>query len=468
MLEPWRMDFTYTPEQERFRADIRGWLAENLTDDLRSEDPTDERVAPDRETFERRRAWQRKMYAAGWVGISWPREYGGRGATLMEQVIYDEECFRARAPVLPGYSGIGMAGPTIIEWGTEVQKRRFLPRILAGDDIWCQGYSEPGAGSDLASLSTRAEDRGDHFVVNGQKVWTSGAQFADWIYLLVRTDPAAPKHRGISYLLVDMRTPGITVRPLVLLNGHRHFNEVFFVDVPVPKTNLIGRQNEGWKPAMTTLMYERKGGGGRGHEEQLARLQGLARTVSLDGRPAWEHPVIRQRFAQLVIEAQCQRYTRLRNLTRQLRGEPPGPEGSILKLFGSELGVRIADFAGELLGPHALLNRASEQVPDGPRWDYPSRASRSRRRGERISSNAKGVTGVTDDERVRQAEALIAKMKASRGYMYSEWEFAARQDPEFVERYNQLYESSLGEGRHVSAKVREFVAIALLCFRGGE
>src|SRR5262245_46844523 len=190
------MDFTYTPEQDRFRAEIRRWLAENLTDDLRIEDPTDERVAPDRETFERRRQWQRRMYAAGWVGISWPKPYGGRGATLMEQVIYDEECFRARAPVLPGYSGIGMAGPTIIEWGTEEQKQRYLPRILGADDIWCQGYSEPGAGSDLAGLSTRAEDRGDHFVVNGQKVWTSGAQFADWIYLLVRTDPAAPKHRG--------------------------------------------------------------------------------------------------------------------------------------------------------------------------------------------------------------------------------------------------------------------------------
>ena len=362
------MDFTYTPEQEHFRAEIRRWLGANLTDDLRIEDPTDERVAPDRETFERRRDWQRRMYAAGWVGISWPKEYGGRGATLMEQVIYDEECFRARAPVLPGYSGIGMAGPTIIEWGSEAQKRRYLPRILGADDIWCQGYSEPGAGSDLASLSTRADDRGDHFVVNGQKVWTSGAQFADWIYLLVRTDPSAPKHRGISYLLVDMKTPGITVRPLVLLNGHRHFNEVFFVDVAVPKANLIGRQNEGWKPAMTTLMYERKSGGGRGHEEQLARLRALAMTVQLDGRPAWEHPVIRQRFAQLLIDAQCQRYTRMRNLTRQLRGEPPGPEGSILKLFGSELGVRIADFAGELLGPHALVNRVSEQVPDGPRW----------------------------------------------------------------------------------------------------
>jgi len=362
------MDFQYTPAQEAFRREVRGWLEQNLPADLCVDDAFDERVAADRATFERRVAWQRKLYDSRWVGISWPAQYGGRDATLMEQIIFDEEYFRARAPVLPGYSGVNMAGPTIIEWGTEEQKRRFLPRILSGEDIWCQGYSEPGAGSDLASLATRAEDRGDHFVVNGQKVWTSAAQFADWIYVLVRTDPAAPKHRGISYLLADMKTPGITVRPLVLMNGHRHFNEVFFVDVRVPKENLIGRQNEGWKPAMTTLMYERKSGGGRGYTEQLVRLRTLAAELSVSGRPAWEDPLVRQGFAQLWIDATCLRYTRLRNITRQLRGEPPGPEGSILKLFGSELGVRIADFAGELLGPRVLVNRPSAAVPDAPRW----------------------------------------------------------------------------------------------------
>ena len=362
------MDFQYTPEQDTFRKEVRGWLEANLPPDLQVEDAQDERVAPDRETFEKRVTWQKKMHAAGWVGISWPREYGGRGATLMEQIIFDEESFRARAPVLPGFSGVNMAGPTIIEWGTETQKRHFLPRILAAEDIWCQGYSEPGAGSDLAGLSTRAEDKGDHFLVNGQKVWTSGAQFADWIYLLVRTDPAAPKHRGISYLLVDMKTPGITVRPLVLMTGHQHFNEVFFVDVKVPKANILGKPNAGWAVAMTTLMYERKSGGGRGHAEQIARLGALARQVRLNGRAAWDDPLVRQRFAELYVEATCVRYTRLRNITRQLRGEPPGPEGSILKLFGSELGVRIADFAGELLGPYALLNQPSPMIPDGPRW----------------------------------------------------------------------------------------------------
>ena len=362
------MDFQYTADQEAFRGEVRGWLEKHLPADLCVDDPFDERVAPDRASFDRRVAWQKQMYASRWVGISWPAQYGGRDATLMEQIIFDEEYFRARAPVLPGYSGVNMAGPTIIEWGTEEQKRRFLPRILGGDDIWCQGYSEPGAGSDLAGLSTRAEDRGDHFVVNGQKVWTSGAHFADWIYVLVRTDPTASRHKGISYLLADMKTPGITVRPLVLMNGHRHFNEVFFVDVRVPKENLIGRQNEGWKPAMTTLMYERKSGGGRSYTEQLARLRALAGELCVAGRPAWDDPLVRQGFAQLWIDATCLRYTRLRNITRQLRGEPPGPEGSILKLFGSELGVRIADFAGGLLGPRVLLNQPSQGVPDGPRW----------------------------------------------------------------------------------------------------
>src|SRR5918995_3355937 len=181
----------------------------------------------------------------------------------MEQAIFEEEYFRARGPVLPGYSGVSLCGPMIIHCGTEAQKKRFLPRILTAEDIWCQGYSEPGAGSDLASLRTRADDKGDHFVINGQKVWTSGAHYADWIFVLVRTDPDAPKHKGISYLLVDMKTPGILVRPLVLLNGHRHFNEVFFDNVRAPKDSVVGKVNEGWKVSVTTLMYERSGGGGR-------------------------------------------------------------------------------------------------------------------------------------------------------------------------------------------------------------
>ncbi|MBM4255272.1 MAG: hypothetical protein FJ147_05180 [Deltaproteobacteria bacterium] len=251
------MDFEYTPEQEAFRKEVRRWLEANITPDLCVDDAMDERVSGDRETFERRVTWQKKLNAAGWVGLSWPQQYGGRGATLMEQIIFNDEYSQVRAPVLPGYMGVSLAGPTIMQWGTEEQKRYFLPRILNADDIWCQGYSEPNAGSDLAGLQTRAVDMGDFFLINGQKVWTSGAQFAQYMVLLARTDADAPKHQGISYFLLDMKTPGVTVRPLVLMNGHRHFNEVFFEDVRAPRENLLGPKNGGWKVAITTLMFER-------------------------------------------------------------------------------------------------------------------------------------------------------------------------------------------------------------------
>jgi alkylation response protein AidB-like acyl-CoA dehydrogenase len=362
------MNFEFGPEHEAFRKEFREWLAANLPPELCLDDAADDRVASDRETFERRRAWQKHMHAAGWVGIAWPAEYGGRGAGLIERVIWDEEYAAARAPVLPGAMGLNLIGPTIIHWGTDAQKMRHLPAILAGEEVWCQGFSEPGAGSDLASLQTRAADRGDHFVVNGQKVWTSGAHFAHWIILLARTDPDAPKHQGISCFLVPMDSPGISVRPLVLLTGHRHFNEVFFSDVAVPRANLLGPLNQGWKVSTTTLMHERHSAGARNPLVQVARLMALARTVPHDGGTAWDNPVIRQRLAQLVIDCEAMKYTRLRNLTRMIRGEPPGPEGSILKLSGSELGVRVSDAAGELLGMHALVNAPTEVVPDAPRW----------------------------------------------------------------------------------------------------
>jgi alkylation response protein AidB-like acyl-CoA dehydrogenase len=364
------MDFADSPEHAEFRAEFRAWLDANLPDDLKVEDAQDQRISSDRDILVKRIAWQKKMHAAGWVGISWPKEYGGRGANFMQQVIWDEEYFRARAPILPCASGIGLLGPTLIHWGTEEQKTRHLPKILSADEIWCQGYSEPGAGSDLASLRTRAIDNGDHFVVNGQKVWTSGAHFADWCFLLVRTDPDAPKHHGISYLLVDMKTPGVEVRPLVLLNGHRHFNEVFFSDVVVPKENLVGQLHEGWKVTTTTLMFERGGAGGRDHAAQLARLVELAKQFPNRQEPAWRESHIRQQLAQLMIETKALQVTRLRGLTRRLRGEPPGPEGSILKLFGSELAGRIADFSSTLLGPYATLETETETVPDAQRWAH--------------------------------------------------------------------------------------------------
>ena len=361
------MDFEYAPEQEAFRKEFRGWLAAHLPRDLVVDDPVDDRVASDREGFERRCAWQKTMHKAGWVGIAWPQEYGGRGASIIERVIWDEEYSAARAPVLPGM-GLNLVGPTIIHWGTPEQKRQYLPKILNADEIWAQGFSEPGAGSDLASLRTRAEERGDHYLVNGQKVWTSGAQYADSIILLVRTDPNAPKHNGISCLLVDMKSPGVVVRPLVLATGHHHFNEVFFTDVEVPKSQLLGPINQGWKVSTTTLMYERHSSGARNPIGQVLDLIAVARRLPTDGGTAWDDPRIRQRLSQLYIDCQGMKYTRFRALTRQIRGEPPGPEGSILKLTGSEIGVRIADAAGELLGMHALVNQGTELVPDAPRW----------------------------------------------------------------------------------------------------
>jgi alkylation response protein AidB-like acyl-CoA dehydrogenase len=362
------VDFEYTPEQEAFRKEFRGWLEKNLPPELCLDDAADDRVPGDRATYERRRAWQKTMFAAGWVGISWPKEYGGRGATLIERVIWEEEYAAARAPVLPAAMGLNLVGPTIIAWGTDEQRKSNLPKILRGDQTWAQGFSEPNAGSDLANLQTKAVDKGDHYLVNGQKVWTSGAQFHDWILLLARTNPEAPKHKGISAFLVDLKTPGITVRPLKLATGHAHFNEVFFEDVKVPKENLLGPLNEGWKVTTTTLMHERHSAGNRNNVAQVERLLELAKQVQHDGRPAWDDPLVRQKLAQLVIDCEAFKYTRLRGLTRQLRGEPPGPEGSILKLTGSELGVRIAEVAGELLGAHALVNEPSPTVPDAPRW----------------------------------------------------------------------------------------------------
>ena len=344
------MNFEYAPEHEAFRKAFRSWLAANLPADLRVDDPVDDRVAPNREMFERRVAWQKSMHKAGSVGIAWPKEYGGRGASIIERVIWDEEYAAARAPVLPGM-GLNLVGPTIIHWGTDAQKAEYLPRILNADEVWAQGFSEPGAGSDLASLSTRAEDKGDHFLVNGQKVWTSGAQYADSIILLVRTDPNAPKHNGISCLLAGLKAPGVSIRPLVLATGHHHFNEVFFTDVAVPKSRLLGPLNAGWKVSTTTLMYERHSSGARNPIGQVRDLIAVARRLPLDGRTAWDD------------------YTpyEIRTLG-QIRGEPPGPEGSILKLTGTEIGVRIADAAGELLGMHALVHQGSELVPDAPRW----------------------------------------------------------------------------------------------------
>ncbi len=360
------MDFNFSPEDETFRQELRSWLEANRPAD----EPGDE--------WQRRLGWHRKMHAAGWVGIGWPREYGGRGATMMQQVIYNREMARAKTPQLVNMLGIGLVGPTLIHWGTPEQKQRFVAKILSAEEIWCQGYSEPNAGSDVASLQARAVEEGDYFVVNGQKVWTTDAHRADWCIMLCRTDPAAPKHRGISYLLVDMHSPGVTVRPLVQITGDSGFNEMFFEDVKVPKHNLIGEKNQGWQVAITTLMFERASiGGGLSMIDQVRELVALAKAVRRDGGTAWEDSSVRQKLAQFACEAEALKYTDYRQLTRRLKGIPPGPEGSVLKLNSSELNLRMNAFAMELLGPYSQLAEKAPLAIDHGKWSYRMLASRA-------------------------------------------------------------------------------------------
>jgi alkylation response protein AidB-like acyl-CoA dehydrogenase len=368
------MDFDYTPQEEAFRQELRAWLEANPPEGY---DPdTFEELDQDKR-FAIQLQWQKKLFAGGWVGIHWPKEYGGRGATVVEQVIYQQEMARIRAPGVANPLGISIVGPTLMHWGTEEQKKRYIPKILSAEEIWCQGYSEPGAGSDFASLQTRAVEEGDYFVVNGQKVWTSYAHQAHYCILVVRTDPHAPKHKGLSYLLVDMKSPGITVRPLVQITGDAEFNEVFFEDVRVPKANLVGEKNQGWQVAVTTLMFERANFGIVFQLEPLLRqLTEVAKRMRLDGHTAAADPAVRQKIAQFYTEIQAIKYNGFRQLTRQLKGAPPGPEGSIGKLAASELYVRIVHFATELLGPYSQCALGEERGVQRGYWSRRALGSR--------------------------------------------------------------------------------------------
>ncbi|NOT53798.1 MAG: acyl-CoA dehydrogenase [Deltaproteobacteria bacterium] len=360
------MDFNFTPEEEAFRQELRSWLQANLPKEF---DPQkfDEISADER--FEFQRAWQKKAHQAGWVGLHWPKEYGGRGAGLMEMFIYNQEMTKVRAPRYANTLGLIMSGPTLMHWGTEEQKQRHLAKILSGEEIWCEGLSEPNAGSDLAAMQTRAVEDGDSFVINGQKVWTSYAHRANFIQLFVRTDPNAPKHRGISCLIVDMKTLGVTVRPLVQMTGDEDFNEVFFEDVRVPKANLLGPKDEGWKVLVTTLMHERAGIGTElPVHRQFAEISKICKTVEINGKPANEDPAVRQKLAQFATECHAITYNMFRSFSKRLKGNPPGPEGSINKLLGSELNLRIANFATELLGPYAQIEKGSAYAVDHGRW----------------------------------------------------------------------------------------------------
>jgi alkylation response protein AidB-like acyl-CoA dehydrogenase len=367
------MDFNFSSEDEAFRRDFRAWLAQNLQYSVPAAETLADEVEGD---WDARVRWHQRLHQGGWMGIHWPKEYGGRGATILQNVIYQDELERAGAALPFTGFGISLLGPTLIHWGNDEQKRRHLPKILAGEEFWCQGYSEPSSGSDLASLQMRAVEDGDYFVVNGSKIWTSAAHHADWIFLLVRTDPDAPKHKGISYLLVDMKTPGITVRPLVQMTGARGFNQVFFDDVRVPRKNLVGEKNQGWQVAITTLMFERSMGHDRGLLKQVAELAELAQRIPRNGGSAWSHASVRQRIAQFQTEGQAIRYTSFRQLTRQLKGLPPGAESSMLKLCGTELHLRIALFAMELLGPYSQVDVGSPFALEAGKWSQRMLAAR--------------------------------------------------------------------------------------------
>src|SRR5947207_10277210 len=360
------MDFDFTEAEESFRKEVRSWLERNLPDDLRGKSFAASRG--NREEFVRLRWWQNKLYEAGYVGMDWPRAFGGRGASLTEMVVLYQEMGRAESPQIVNRGGVSMLGPTLMKHGTPAQQQRHLRNILTADEMWCQGFSEPNAGSDLANLQTRAVRGGDHYVVNGQKVWTSMGHVADWCFLLVRTDPSAAKHKGISFLLVDMKTPGITVRPLRQITGEAEFNEVFFDNVRVPVENLVGKLHEGWSVAITTLAYERDILTFIRHISLRNALHRLVRLVQQQQKST--DPLVRQKVAGLWIGEQALQLNGYRSLTNILRGGVPGPEGSTSKLFWSQLDQELARVAAEVIGPSVQIAHGSPWAPDDGQWEF--------------------------------------------------------------------------------------------------
>jgi len=381
------MDLNLTPKELEFRDALRVWLGANIPADWNARLAAEESMEA---RFAFLRAWQKTVYEGGWSGIAWPKPYGGRGATLMEQVIFNEEMARAGAPPLVGVLGLGLVGPILITYGAEAQKQRYLAKILSGEEIWCQGFSEPNAGSDLAALRTEARLEDDHFLVSGQKIWTSFGWIADWCAVVARTDPQAPKHKGLTFLLVDMRSPGIEVRPLRQLTGESEFNELFFENVRVPMENLVGQVNDGWNVAISTLMHERAtlGAGLQiTFKRQLDRLMELSRSIERNGRPAAEDPIIRQKLAQLYLEIEIMRLNQMRAVSRYNQGGTPGPEGSIQKLFWSELNQRFQQTAQELLGPYGQLTKGAPRAFDDGQWAY----SYLRARGNTIEAGTSEI-----------------------------------------------------------------------------
>jgi len=361
------VDLRDTPEEAAFRQELREFIAANLPDASKSRSG--------RRFEDADREWSRKLGEAGYAGLTWPKEYGGSGAPYSHQAIFLEEMARTEAPGHIGVIGIGMAGPTIMAWGTDAQKERYLSKILTADEIWCQGFSEPDAGSDLANVRTRIEDQGDHFLVNGQKVWSSFAHIADHCILVGLGDPSAPRYKGLTYVVADMKAPGVDVRPLVQITGHPEFNEIFFTDVQVPKENLLGEVGGGWQVAMTTLLHER---GTLGFALAATLDVAVRKLVALAMERQVDDPILRDRIAREWIELQALRYTNMRSLSTLVKTGIPGPEGSASKLVWSENNQRLTKLALEILGSHAQLTDSSKNGggPGDGYWQYQQLRSR--------------------------------------------------------------------------------------------
>lgn len=336
------MNFDDTPQEAAFRAEARAWLEANV--------PTESEMAGLSEV-ERAQFWQKRKADGGWACITWPKQFGGRGASSIEQVIFDQEEGKLDTPYMGSYFSIGqgMAAPTIMTYGTEEMMARFLPKLASGEEIWCQLFSEPAAGSDLAGLRTRAERDGDEWVVNGQKVWTTVAQYASYAILVVRTDPNVPKHKGMTYFCVDMNAPGIDVRPIKQMSGGSSFNEVYLTDVRIPDSMRLGEIGQGWRVALTTLMNERASIGGGNVTANFDSVKALAKRLEIDGRPAIEDTTVRSKLASWYVEEAGLRFTEYRTLTALSRGDEPGPESSIGKLVAGVKGQDMASFAIDLL-----------------------------------------------------------------------------------------------------------------------
>lgn len=343
------MDLNYSPEEIAFRDEVHAWLQANLPDDLREKVANYQELAKDDLI-----RWHKILAQKGWVAPEWPVEWGGKDWTVVQRYIFEEECgFAGCPPRMP--FGLTMCAPVLFRFGTEAQKKRFLPRIYNGDDFWCQGYSEPGSGSDLASLKTSAVREGDYYIVNGQKIWTTLAQFADWIFCLVRTDPnTGKKQEGVSFLLIDMKTPGITIRPLILMDGRHEVNEVFFDDVKVPAENLVHKEGDGWTVAKYLLGYERMNTGQVGaSKRELTKLKALASQQMKDGKPLIDDPRFRDKLSRVEVELMALEITNLRFLDQLRSGRAPGAEVSLLKIRGTEIQQALTELMVQAVGPLA-------------------------------------------------------------------------------------------------------------------